>query len=406
MVKDKIFISIIVPIYNIESYLEKCINSIINQTYSAIEIVLVDDGSTDGSGEICDEYAKNDSRIVVIHKDNEGLVSARKAGAEMSTGEYVLNVDGDDWIEIDRIEKLVNTINKYYPSMVYLDGTYREYEDRSSFSKMHEDIYGCYDANVIWEDIGRFLLRGQAFIERITELSQWSWCIKRDLYCEKEKYIDNRIKWLEDVILVISCMVDSENIAYSYNPSYHYLQKRPGSINAGSKEQKKDGEAGRLLYREMNRIIDTCKQNIKASCEYVLTHLVYNGIILSDYDSIYNYYNKKLFPFVDVFNGSKIVIYGAGNVGMNIYDAINRDKRFEIIAVVDEKPRFDVKRNIEVESLDSLIDKEFDFIIVAIMNSRIAKKVREKLEKITNYSKIKTMSDSDMSTEELMKIFG
>ena len=90
-------ISIIVPIYNIEAYLEECIKSIIKQTYKELEIILVDDGSTDGSSEICDEFASQDKRIKVIHKQNEGLVLARKNGLQYVKGDYVLFVDGDDW---------------------------------------------------------------------------------------------------------------------------------------------------------------------------------------------------------------------------------------------------------------------------------------------------------------------
>ena len=89
-------ISIIVPIYNIKAYFPQCIESLLYQTFSDMEILLVDDGSTDGSGKICDEYAQKDSRIRVLHKKNGGLVSARKAGLSMAKGEYIAYVDGDD----------------------------------------------------------------------------------------------------------------------------------------------------------------------------------------------------------------------------------------------------------------------------------------------------------------------
>ena len=89
-------ISIVVPVYNVEEYLEECIESIIKQSYPNIQIILVDDGSTDSSGLICDKYAQNDSRIEVIHQNNAGLVEARKAGLKRTIGEYVGFVDGDD----------------------------------------------------------------------------------------------------------------------------------------------------------------------------------------------------------------------------------------------------------------------------------------------------------------------
>lgn len=103
-------ISVVVPIYNVQQYLEKCIDSIIAQTYTNIEIILVDDGSKDGCPAICDEYAKKDDRIRVIHKPNGGLSSARNAGIEIATGEYISFVDSDDYISEDMIEQLYDTL--------------------------------------------------------------------------------------------------------------------------------------------------------------------------------------------------------------------------------------------------------------------------------------------------------
>ena len=103
-------ISVIVPIYNVAQYLKECIQSIVVQTYKNLEIILVNDGSTDDSGEICDLYAQNDERIIVIHKKNGGLVSARKAGLDVASGEYVGFVDGDDYIAPTFYEVLLNEI--------------------------------------------------------------------------------------------------------------------------------------------------------------------------------------------------------------------------------------------------------------------------------------------------------
>ena len=114
-------LTLIIPIYNIEQYLSQCLDSIINQTYKNIQIILVDDGSTDSSGRICDEYADKDSRIIVIHKENGGLVSARKAGLREATGEYVVYVDGDDWIELNAIEHMVGTIERTKEDIVIYD---------------------------------------------------------------------------------------------------------------------------------------------------------------------------------------------------------------------------------------------------------------------------------------------
>ena len=99
-------ISIIVPVYNMEQYMERCVNSIINQTYSNLEIILVDDGSTDRSPAMCDEYALKDARIKVVHKANGGLSDARNAGLKVATGAYIGYVDSDDWVELSMYQKL------------------------------------------------------------------------------------------------------------------------------------------------------------------------------------------------------------------------------------------------------------------------------------------------------------
>ena len=106
-------ISIIVPVYNVEQYLDDCLVSILNQTYKNLEIILIDDGSTDNSGKICDEYAKKDSRIIVFHKENGGVSSARNAGLRIAKGIYIGFVDPDDWIAEDMYEVLYLNAKKY-----------------------------------------------------------------------------------------------------------------------------------------------------------------------------------------------------------------------------------------------------------------------------------------------------
>lgn len=105
-------ISVIIPVYNVEQYLEKCINSVLNQTYRNLEIILVDDGSKDSSGDICDKYAKMDSRVSVIHKENGGLSSARNAALDICKGDYILFVDSDDWIRLQMTEVMLAAIKE------------------------------------------------------------------------------------------------------------------------------------------------------------------------------------------------------------------------------------------------------------------------------------------------------
>ena len=119
-------ISIIIPVYNISSYIYQCLESVINQTYKNIEIIIVDDGSTDFSGVICSSFAKKDKRIKLIRKQNEGLAEARKTGIKSSTGEYIFNLDGDDWISKECIKDFVDSIEENDTDIV-INSFYKEF---------------------------------------------------------------------------------------------------------------------------------------------------------------------------------------------------------------------------------------------------------------------------------------
>ena len=105
-------ITVVVPVYKVEKYIDRCVTSIINQSYKNLEIILVDDGSPDNCGKICDDYARKDERIKVIHKENGGLSDARNAGINIAKGKYITFIDSDDYIKYDYVEFLYNNIEK------------------------------------------------------------------------------------------------------------------------------------------------------------------------------------------------------------------------------------------------------------------------------------------------------
>jgi glycosyltransferase involved in cell wall biosynthesis len=143
--------SIIVPIYNVEKYLCICVDSILMQTYTNFELILVDDGSPDNCGLICDEYVQKDSRVKVIHKSNGGLVSARKAGAKIATGDYVVCVDSDDWISKDHLLKISEVIHKENPEIVCF--SYYETDAQSETRKKIPYREGMYTKNQTQKEI-------------------------------------------------------------------------------------------------------------------------------------------------------------------------------------------------------------------------------------------------------------
>lgn len=138
---DKELITVVVPVYNTELYLKRCVDSILNQTYKCLEILLVDDGSPDNSGVLCDEYADKDERIKVIHKKNGGLSSARNAGIDRASGKYISFIDSDDFIDKDMIERLYSVLNKHDADMSMVKYLEVTTDDTIKQEKEQEIVY-------------------------------------------------------------------------------------------------------------------------------------------------------------------------------------------------------------------------------------------------------------------------
>ena len=187
-------ISIIIPIYNVKEYLEDCIGSITKQGFEDYEIILVDDGSTDNCTIICDEKLLDNNKIIVIHKTNGGLVSGRKAGAQIISGEYVANVDGDDGVSEKFFDKLESIIKRYNPDIIQFDSI--DLINHTSVKRHSSLRGGFYNKERIKTEFFSFLIEnenGRYFPPSVNYM-----LIKRALYFEAQMQVDNRIKIGED----------------------------------------------------------------------------------------------------------------------------------------------------------------------------------------------------------------
>lgn len=220
-------ISIIVPIFKVEQYLRKCIDSIIEQTYSNLEIILVDDGSPDNCGLICDEYATKDIRIIVIHKENGGLSDARNGGIDIAKGEYITFIDSDDYVDINYIEVLYDLTQKFDASLSV-----------SSFSHFKEE------GGEIEKDKGRVITNVLSANEAIEtmfyqdkfETSAWGKLYKKELFGHDIRYPKGML--YEDLPTTYKLMLKAVRIAYTTQRTYHYLL-RGDSIQCSAFNPKK-----------------------------------------------------------------------------------------------------------------------------------------------------------------------
>lgn len=208
-------VSVIVPVYKVEKYLPKCIDSIINQTHKNLEIILVDDGSPDNCGIICDEYAEKDDRIKVIHKKNGGVSSAKNVGLSIATGDYITFVDGDDFLDEDIYEFLINNINEYNAD-ISVCGKYKYYETGTE-EKDDESITPVY---LVSNQIEWFVNAGR------NAAQTWNKLYKRELIGNVR--FDEDITMAEDWKFNYQVIKKSKGMIYYAVPKYHYLIRDNG----------------------------------------------------------------------------------------------------------------------------------------------------------------------------------
>jgi glycosyltransferase involved in cell wall biosynthesis len=219
-------ISIIVPVYNMEQYLDRCMSSILNQTYKNLEIILVDDGSTDSSPQICEDYALKDDRIKVIHKENGGLSDARNAGLKIATGDYIGYVDSDDWIELDMYERMYRVCIGNNAELAVCR-YFREYDDKTIDDGT--DRCEVLDRNEILEiyitDKDGYMIYN----------SVWSKLFKRELV---EGVMFPKGKNSEDIMYTTKALCKLEKAVYIDACLYHYMIDRKDSIMNVAKTER------------------------------------------------------------------------------------------------------------------------------------------------------------------------
>lgn len=218
----KELISVIVPIFNVEKYLKKCIDSIINQTYKNLEIILVDDGSTDNSPNICDEYIKKDSRVKVVHKENGGLSSARNVGLDLAKGELIAFVDSDDYIELEMYEKLKSNMDKYDSDIAIC-----QFKKISKY--FLKKVIGVND-EMIYEGKDIFLHMGE--IKAIA----WNKLYRKQLF-KNIKYPEGRL--FEDMFVLCDILNNAKRVSVLNEPLYNYTLRK-SSISRSYDEKHLD----------------------------------------------------------------------------------------------------------------------------------------------------------------------
>ena len=280
MTKQEDLISIIIPVYNTDKYLKKCIDSIISQTYKNIEIILVNDGSTDNSKKICEEYVKKDKRIKLLNKENGGQGSAKNTGIQHATGKYIGFVDSDDYIDEDMYEVLYNLCIKNHADISMI-----------AFNKVIDGkIVKTIDFNEKTMVLDRFNAMKELLLDYEIKSYNWNKLYKKELF-EETKFSED-LKY-EDIEINAKLFTKINKLVYKKIPKYYYVQRNNSTVNCKSYNNLKDYVT--VTKRRYEFLKDRYEEMEKYNAIGFIANmtLVYKNAATYDIDELYEDFEKN-----------------------------------------------------------------------------------------------------------------
>lgn len=374
----KSLISVIVPIYNSKQFLNKCIDSLLNQTITNLDIILVDDGSTDGSAKICDEYARRNKQVRVIHKHNAGQAMARLDGLHMSNSKYVGFVDSDDWVEPNQFQRMLEVMDGNGVDMVLCN----QFIDQGETCKLFRNQIkaGFYDKERIKKEVYPKIIGDGSFFQWNIYPSLCNRLFIREKLIPFQKKADKRIVMGEDAAVSIPYMISCDSFYVLDEAYYHYVQHMGSTVRL-KQDAHQDIARYRCLYNWLYTILRPYIMEaslIRQLRDYILFIAVPRIMDLTEeYQEL-----EILLPFEGVRKGSRVILYGAGIFGLNMYRFL-RDTNFcFLVDIVDKEYRFYQTQQFQVsapEVIKKIDQSQYDAILVTVMDVNTQQIIRETL---------------------------
>lgn len=369
-------VSVIVSVYNAGQYLIQCLDSLKGQTLQDIEIICIDDGSTDDSSRILDEYAADDNRIRVVHKENEGLVATRKEGVRLAAGAYIGYVDSDDWVESEMYERLYEKAEETQADLVtsgyLLEGNYTTVH----YDTIPEGVYGEKRIKYL-RDHTIYCLKEKETGLRATLCSK---LFRADMMKKVQQQIPNGISIAEDKMCVLTYVLECTSVYVMKKAYYHYCIHFASMVHSSDTEYlfhiHEVYSFLCRLYRHPN-FTDT----MRTQAELYITELLINGL-----NQRMGFKNRNLLwvdPYwLDQFpKNARIVLYGGGELGRKYKRQIEVRGEASYIGCIDYGYGRYTDKELQVKNPVLLKGMEYDFIIITIKNQRKAEEIKEQLIK-------------------------
>ena len=370
-------VSIVVPVYNAQLYLAECLDSIRNQTYTYLEIILVNDGSTDNSQKICDEYEKKDKRVIVINQENKGVVSARKLGTKRASGKYIAFIDADDYIAQEYIETMLNNIGNSdlaTSSLILNKGVWEDQVD--------EGIYEISDTSVVIKNM--IYKEGTSYNGLVTHITNK--LFKTIMAKNVMDIVDDAVYYGEDAEFIYKYIIRAKQITITKYKGYFYRENNSSITH--------DVHSDFLI--NVNRLYLSLKEDFE-KCGYssilmpqlekwIAMHIRLASQKMGFHSSNINY----LIPCKAKICNKTIIIYGAGNVGKDYIRQIKKEKLCKDYIWVDKN--YIHKENWMgtcVQAPSNMLEYGFDYVVIAVNNENtISEIVKELVAQGVDYKKI------------------
>lgn len=362
-------LSIIVPVYNTKPYLEACLQSIINQTCQDMEILIIDDGSTDGSDAVGKAFADQDSRVVYIRQENRGLIGARRTGVEYASGEFLMFVDSDDWIEPEMAEFL---LRQAQDADMVTTGVYYE----TNFETVTEYL-DQYDEGVYSGADKDFLLKTMLYdveSDTLQRLTPWIWNklyrteIARRIY--RSVNADNA--FAEDGVFLYNYLINSGAVRICHKCFYHYRYREDSMFHGGNPHMLSDINKAYLALRpgfDKHRLRESLLAQLQRWISVTAVMAVNGGM---GFDA--QIHIPEFIIDTEGLQGKKIVLYGAGKAGQDYYRQLTK-MGYKIVLWVDSNS----SRIENVKQPSAILDVEYDVILISVSRSEYVEGIRNSL---------------------------
>lgn len=366
-------LSVIIPVYNVEPYIRECLDSVLAQTFKDMEIICVDDGSSDRCPAIIDEYAQNDDRIKVIHQKNSGVVSARNVAIQIACGEYMAFLDSDDYISPDFYEKLLDCSNCHdlVTSGFYSVNSINCVENYDVLEK------GVYSSD---EEL-LYFIRNMIFYKFTAQRGItsyiWNKLFKTEIVKDIFKSISPEVTIAEDSALLYKYVLRCKSILITDICGYYYRYREGSAVNSINLSFLKNVQT---LYDNMleefsrHQYSDELIESLQYWMSRLLRRAPYHLGFKPLASSIF-----CMFPLCETVENKKVILYGAGCIGMQYFNQLKATDNFDLVLWVDKSSELCKKYADLISPVNMIFKTDYDYIVLAVKNYKMADEIRSEL---------------------------